>query len=73
MLLDLIKLKEKHNMNITGVIHIGAHYGEENKVYNDLNIQNRIFFEPLTSNFEVLQRAVGNDYTLIKKALGNDN
>jgi len=73
MLLDLIKLKEKHNMNITGVIHIGAHYGEENKVYNDLNIQNRIFFEPLTSNFEVLQHAVGNDYTLIKKALGNDN
>ena len=73
MLLDLIKLKEKYNMNIDGVIHIGAHYGEENKIYNELNIKSRIFFEPLTSNFEVLQRAVGNDYTLIKKALGNDN
>ncbi len=41
-------------MNINGIIHIGAHYGEELQEYVDEGIQNIILFEPLTSNFNIL-------------------
>ena len=73
MLLDLVRLIEKHNMNIKGVLHIGAHFGEENNVYNQIGIKKRIFFEPLSSNFTRLKENLGEEYSLIKKALGNEN
>ena len=73
MLLDLVGLIEKHNMNIKGVLHIGAHFGEENNVYNQIGIKKRIFFEPLSSNFTRLKENLGEEYSLIKKALGNEN
>jgi FkbM family methyltransferase len=73
MLLDLISLKEKYKMNIKGVAHIGAHFGEENTIYDRLNIKNRIFFEPLSSNFNTLKNNLGEVYPLYKVALGNEN
>jgi FkbM family methyltransferase len=73
MILDLIKLVENFNLNIKGVIHIGAHYGQENEVYNELNIKNRIFFEPLKNNFNKLKENIGDEFLLINKALGNEN
>ena len=63
---------DKYNFSIKGVIHIGAHYGQENNIYEDLGVENRIFFEPLKSNFKVLKENVSNKYTLINKALGNE-
>ena len=62
----------KYNFNIKGVIHIGAHYGQENNIYEDLGVENRMFFEPLKSNFKVLKENVSDKYTLINKALGNE-
>jgi len=73
MLLDLIGLIKKYNMKIKGVIHIGSHHGQENNLYNLIGINNRIFFEPLASNFSVLEKNIGSEYTLVKKALGNEN
>lgn len=73
MLLDLIKLKSKYNLDIRGVLHIGAHYGEENTIYDKLNIKNRMFFEPVQSNFTKLKENIGDKYILINKALGNEN
>lgn len=72
MLLDLIGLTKKYDMNIKGVLHIGAHFGEENNVYNQLEIENRMFFEPLSSNFAKLCKNVGNEFSLINVALGNE-
>jgi len=43
MLLNLENLVKKYNLSIKGIIHIGAHFGEENNVYNKLNIKNRVF------------------------------
>jgi FkbM family methyltransferase len=71
VLLDLLSLKEKYNLSIKGVLHIGAHYGQENRIYDILDIKNRIFFEPLESNFRVLEKNVGEGYQLVKVALGN--
>ena len=47
-------------MNIKGVVHIGAHYGEELQDYVDSGIQEMVVFEPLTCNFNVLQEKVKN-------------
>jgi FkbM family methyltransferase len=41
-------------MNVKGVVHIGAHYGEEIQEYVDNGVQNITVFEPLSNNFEVL-------------------
>ena len=73
MLLNLESLVNKYGMKIQGVLHIGAHFGEENDVYNKLNIEHRVFFEPLTSNYKVLQERLGDQYPLYKLALGNEN
>lgn len=73
MLLNLENLVKKYNLKIKGVIHIGAHYGEENSVYDNINISNRMFFEPLKNNFSKLVENVGEKYELFNLALGNEN
>ena len=64
-------------MNISGVIHIGAHYGEEIPNYVKVGIKNIILFEPLGENFKVLKKNISPYLNLnIKKyqvALGNQN
>lgn len=62
-------------MNIKGIIHVGAHYGQEYEIYKRCGVNNShmIFFEPLTKNFKVLKNHLGDEVTLVKKALGNQN
>ena len=73
MLLNLNNLVEKYGLTIKGVLHIGTHFGEESGVYDHLKIPNRIFFEPLKSNFNILKDRVSDNHQLINIALGNDN
>lgn len=54
MLVSFTNLKRKYNMDISGVIHIGAHYGEELNEYIENEIREIILFEPLSKNFKVL-------------------
>jgi FkbM family methyltransferase len=58
MLISFTNLKKKYNMNITGIIHVGGHYGEEIAEYVNNGIQNIVIFEPLESNFEILRNNV---------------
>ena len=58
-------------MNVSGIIHIGGHYGEEHNTYKNNNIRNIVYFEPLKSNFEVLKKNV-EDSIVYNMALGND-
>lgn len=60
MLLNFTDLKKKYNMNIKGIIHIGAHYGEEVLDYIQNGIQDIILFEPLSENFDILFERVKN-------------
>ena len=74
MLLDLKKIKEKYDLNIKGIIHIGAHFGQEYKTYEDLNVENIMFFEPLPHTFEKLKENIhgnGKKAVLVNTALGN--
>ncbi len=45
-------------MDIKGIIHVGAHYGEEINDYINNGIQDIIVFEPLTECFNVLSQRV---------------
>ena len=73
MIIDLRNLKKKYDLELRGVIHIGAHYGEENDIYQELNIQNLIYVEPISSTFEVLKEKTKNNKNTIyfNTALGN--
>jgi FkbM family methyltransferase len=71
MLLNLKSLVVKHNLKIKGVLHIGAHFGQEFKTYKHLGITNVMFFEPLQSTFENLKENIGNEAILVNTALGN--
>jgi len=73
MLLDFNKLKEKYNMDIKGIIHIGGHHGQEFKTYVENNIKNVMFFEPVPSTFKTLKENVGDKAILHNVALGNEN
>jgi FkbM family methyltransferase len=72
MLLDFNRLVEKYQMDIRGVIHIGAHHGQEHYLYKQNNIKNVIYFEPLESNFKTLKNNIKDDAILYNFALGND-
>ena len=47
-------------MNIKGIVHIGAHYGEEIQEYVDNGIQKITVFEPLSKNFDILANRMEN-------------
>ena len=47
-------------MNIKGIIHVGAHYGEELSEYVENGIQDIVVFEPLSECFNVLSQKVMN-------------
>ena len=40
MLIELADLVRKHNMKITGVLHVGAHIAEEAEKYQALGVSN---------------------------------
>jgi len=69
MLLDLRRLHQQYEMKVKGVLHIGAHYGEENSIYQELGYPNKVYFEPLAKNYKVLSERV-TDSTLYQVALG---
>ena len=71
--LDFEQLVKLYQLKIKGVIHIGAHYGQEYEIYQKYQIANLVFFEPLSQNFEILKSHVGSNAKLFQKALGNEN
>lgn len=71
MILDFNTIISKYDLKIKGVLHIGAHHGQEYKLYKSHNINNLIFFEPLKDNFNILKMSVGNECILHNIALGN--
>jgi len=77
MLINFANLYEKYNMNIKGVLHIGAHYGEEVEDYINYGIQNLVFFEPLSNSLEILEENLSvyadqANIQIFPYALGNE-
>lgn len=61
-------------ITIKGVIHVGAHWGQEYQYYVNRGVENMIFFEPVKSNFEMLKMKLPEDENikLFNIALGNE-
>ena len=77
MLINFANLYQKYNMNISGVLHIGAHYGEEIKDYINYDIKNLVFFEPLSKSLEILEENLSayanqSNIQIFPYALGNE-
>jgi FkbM family methyltransferase len=74
MMISLEHIVKTYNLNIKGVIHVGAHYGEEYKDYKKQGIKNMMFFEPVKSNFDKLLEniPIENTIFLFNNALGNE-
>lgn len=71
MLLNLKQLVKNYNLKIKGVIHIGAHFGQEFSTYEELGINNVMFFEPVPVTFKKLKEKIGTKTILHNIALGN--
>ncbi len=71
--INLTSAIERYNMNITGVIHVGGHYGEEYDTYRGIpSIKNIAFFEPDEDSYKKLIEKTKHDTDVVcfKKALG---
>lgn len=71
MILDLQALHKKYNLQLNGVLHIGANNGGEYNTYKLLAIEPIIMIEALPHIFEELKQNVGEECTLIQTAIGN--
>ena len=77
MLLNIDNLVSEHNMDIRGVIHIGAHYGDEYEKFRSLGVKNFLFFEPNPTTFKKLEEHIascdteGVNITMVNVALGH--
>lgn len=75
MTFDYTNLKIKYDMNIKGIIHVGAHYGEEVIDYVNSGVNEIVLFEPLENNFNVLSERMKNidaNIKMHKIALGSE-
>lgn len=55
-MLDLQKLKSKYNMEVRGVVHVGAHLGQELADYERLKFGDVAFIEPIPEAYRRLVR-----------------
>ena len=74
MLIKLQNIVRDYKLNIHGVIHIGAHYGQEYSDYLRQGVYNMIFFEPVKANYERLKKHLLKEQgvTCFNLALGNE-
>jgi FkbM family methyltransferase len=60
MLISLKQSIAKHDLRITGVVHVGAHFGQEYHDYKAAGIRQVLFIEPCEKAFKVLQETFNN-------------
>lgn len=71
MILDFNELIKRYNINIKGIIHIGAFHGEEKIIYNNLGVNNVIWIEANPNYEEIIRNNVGDDIIIIS-GVGNE-
>ncbi len=71
--MDIDSIIREFDLNIKGVIHVGAHRGGEYGEYSHHGIQNMLFFEPVASNYRRLLKVLPKDENIrsFRLALGN--
>lgn len=72
MLLPLDQLVQKYKLNIKGIIHCGAHIGEEYPIYQKLNIPKVLWIEANEELIPGLEKRIKNDNHLILNTAVSD-
>ena len=74
MIIALDKIVSEYKMNIRGILHIGAHYGQEYPSYEKHSVKNIIFFEPAASSYKELLKTLPrkDGIRTFNIALGNE-
>lgn len=72
MLINFQQSLHKYNMHVRGIIHVGAHYGQEYADYARAGIREVVFIEPCAKAFQVLKDTYGEvpGVSLINSACG---
>ena len=63
-------------MDVKGIIHIGAHHGQEIEEYIQNGVQDILMFEPVSQNFKVLEekmQSMNANIQAYQVALGNED
>jgi FkbM family methyltransferase len=55
MIITLDKMIKRYGFKINGVLHIGAHFGQEYEAYVKAGVKKMIFFEPVKATFDKLK------------------
>lgn len=58
MLIDFSSLANRYNFKPNGVLHIGAHYGQEAEHYHKLGVEEMVFVEADPDTFKVLLKNI---------------
>jgi len=74
MIISLDKIVSEYKVDIRGILHVGAHCGQEYPDYVKHGIKNMIFFEPTVSSYMALLQAVPKKKGIktFNIALGNE-
>lgn len=73
MLIKLSEAIQRHNLKVTGCIHVGAHHGQEFIEYRRCGIKDIVFVEPCKPAFNYLRRHFTGKALLFNCALGAFN
>lgn len=73
MLIDFDYLKNKYNITMNGVVHIGAHFGQEIESYLNDGVDKVVCFEPLSENLAVLRQQESDKVKIFPYALGEED
>ncbi len=66
MLIDLKQIVQKYNLDIKGVIQVGAHWAEEHDIYTNLGVENIVYIEPCSDAFsKLLERFNPNEGAIV--------
>jgi FkbM family methyltransferase len=66
-------LVDKYGIPVFGILHVGAHKGEEVKIYKGLGIKHGVFIEPISENYAELCNQIEGfgDYQAFQMAAGD--
>lgn len=70
MLISFNDIVSKYSLSVSGVVHVGAHHGEEIPSYLDKGIRKIVCFEPLIENLQVLMKYKSDIVKIYPYALG---
>lgn len=71
MILDFNSIATNFSCVFNGVLHIGAHHGNEYNTYRAMNISPVVFVEALPHVYDILIKNVSTECICINTALGN--